>query len=117
MCFVSRSRTVTAFKAFSSSILWGVAQGQVWCNSLIASANYCNKWQHSLLGLGTLLAGKVREDVPDAMIATFSVLPSAKVRTVVVDSMDKLTCYPRCPILSSSLTTVSGQEEEYLFFP
>ncbi len=66
--------------------------------------------------LGGGLAGKVREDVPDAMIATFSVLPSAKVRTVVVDSMDKLTCYPRCPILSSSLTTVSGQEEEYLVF-
>lgn len=32
-------------------------------------------------GLGTLLLSKIREEYPDRMMATFSVLPSAKVRS------------------------------------
>lgn len=36
-------------------------------------------------GLGTLLASKVREEVPDGMIATFSVLPSPKMSDTVVE--------------------------------
>ncbi|KXH67317.1 tubulin/FtsZ family protein [Colletotrichum salicis] len=36
-------------------------------------------------GMGTLLIAKVREEFPDRMMATFSVLPSAKVSEVVVE--------------------------------
>ncbi|KAF8318992.1 tubulin-domain-containing protein [Clavulina sp. PMI_390] len=48
-------------------------------------------------GLGTLLAAKVREEVPDGMISTFSVLPSPKMSDTVVEpynamlSMHQLT--------------------------
>ncbi|KAF8333517.1 beta-tubulin [Cantharellus anzutake] len=41
-------------------------------------------------GLGALLAGKVREEVPDAMIATFSVLPSAKMSDTVVEPYNSM---------------------------
>jgi len=41
-------------------------------------------------GLGTLLAGKLREEVPDAMIATFSVLPSPKMSDTVVEPYNSL---------------------------
>ncbi|KAG5457835.1 MAG: Tubulin/FtsZ, GTPase domain-containing protein, partial [Olpidium bornovanus] len=36
-------------------------------------------------GLGTLLLSKIREEFPDRMMATFSVLPSAKVSDTVVE--------------------------------
>ncbi|CAI6085636.1 unnamed protein product [Clonostachys chloroleuca] len=36
-------------------------------------------------GMGTLLLAKVREEYPDRMMATFSVMPSAKVSEVVVE--------------------------------
>jgi tubulin beta len=36
-------------------------------------------------GLGTLLASKVREEVPDGMISTFSILPSPKMSDTVVE--------------------------------
>lgn len=48
-------------------------------------------------GLGTLLAAKVREEVPDGMISTFSILPSPKMSDTVVEpynamlSMHQLT--------------------------
>ncbi len=35
-------------------------------------------------GLGTLLLSKVREEYPDRMISTFSVMPSPKVSDTVV---------------------------------
>jgi tubulin beta len=34
-------------------------------------------------GLGSLLLGKLREEYPDRMLATYSVLPSPKVRTIL----------------------------------
>jgi len=36
-------------------------------------------------GLGTLLLSKIREEFPDRMIATYSVLPSPKVSETVVE--------------------------------
>ncbi len=36
-------------------------------------------------GLGTLLLSKLREEYPDRMMATFSVLPSPKVSETIVE--------------------------------
>ena len=36
-------------------------------------------------GLGALLLGKIREEFPDRMLATFSIFPSPKVSETVVE--------------------------------
>jgi tubulin beta len=36
-------------------------------------------------GLGSLLLAKIREEIPDTMLATFSVLPSPRVSETVVE--------------------------------
>lgn len=44
------------------------------------------------VGLGTLLASKVREEVPDGMISTFSILPSPKMSDTVVEPYNGTLC-------------------------
>src|SRR6201996_6899405 len=61
-------------------------------------------------GMGTLLISKVREEYPDRMMATFSVVPSPKVSDTVVEAsflvakydaslklLTALQCHPLCP--------------------
>lgn len=43
-------------------------------------------------GLGTLLASKVKEEYPDRMLSSFSVLPSPKVSDTVVEVCIPFAC-------------------------
>ena len=45
-------------------------------------------------GMGTLLISKIREEYPDRMMATYSVVPSPKVSDTVVEVRDS-TLRPR----------------------
>ena len=53
-------------------------------------------------GFGTLLVSKIREEYPDRMMCTFSVVPSPKVGQLI-NAVAHLS--QRCPTLSLSLTT------------
>merc|ERR1711912_67245 len=43
-------------------------------------------------GMGTLLISKIREEYPDRVMATFSVMPSPKVSDTVVEPSDEVMC-------------------------
>lgn len=43
-------------------------------------------------GLGSLLLSKMREEYPDKILATFSILPSADVSETVVEPYNTLLC-------------------------
>jgi hypothetical protein len=80
MLFAKKLKAQTASKVFSSSqLLW-------------RSLNNLSGFQitHSLgggtgAGMGTLLISKIREDYPDRMMCTYSVVPSPKVSDTVVE--------------------------------
>ena len=43
-------------------------------------------------GLGTLMLSKLREEYPDRMMATFSILPSPKVSETIVEVLASWDC-------------------------
>ena len=44
-------------------------------------------------GMGTLLISKIREEYPDRMMCTFSVVPSPKVGPLLFPVCETLNCY------------------------
>jgi len=58
-------------------------------------------------GMGTLLISKIREEFPDRMMATFSVIPSPKVSTYLLPQV--IADIPRPPTPLSSRTTPPSQ--------
>ena len=55
-------------------------------------------------GMGTLLLNKIREDYPDRMMATFSVVPSPKVSDTVVEPYNATLSVHVHPFLRNLLT-------------
>jgi hypothetical protein len=49
-------------------------------------------------GMGTLLISKIREEYPDRMMATFSVVPSPKVSDTVVEPYNATLSVHVCPL-------------------
>jgi tRNA A22 N-methylase len=54
-------------------------------------------------GMGTLLISKIREEYPDRMMATFSVVPSPKVSDTVVEPYNATLSVHVCPLPLMSL--------------
>ena len=59
-------------------------------------------------GMGTLLISKIREEYPDRIMNTFSVVPSPKVNEPVHDKTNKTTCLQQ-RLRSVSASTQSDQ--------
>jgi len=64
-------------------------------------------------GLGSLLLGKLREEFPDRMLATFSILPSPKVSETVVEPYNCLLSVHQL-VESSDLTICLDNEALYV---
>lgn len=69
-----RRNRVTASKVSKWLIRWAVGLDLV-----------CERITWSILGMGSLILSKVREEFPDRMLCTFSVVPSPKVSDTVVE--------------------------------
>jgi hypothetical protein len=91
------------------TLFWCVPLNLLWLKANIAQdivrrqAENCDALQgfqilHSLgggtgSGLGSLMLNKLREEYPDRMMATFSILPSPKVSDTVVEVLSNRTVF------------------------
>lgn len=104
--FVKRLREPTACRVRDlyrdCDVTCGVT---MWCTVLIVSIGF--QITHSLgggtgAGMGTLLISKIREEYPDRMMATYSVVPSPKVSDTVVEVNDSTIIYASTTDISLS---------------